>query len=96
MKGTSSSNRSSKGTISRSVIHSVESWMGGAGSVAGAEVAGTEVAGMDVAGTEVVGTEVAGMELAGTEVAGMELAGTEEEGIEERVSGSEEAWLVCC
>ena len=45
-----------------------------------------------VAGTEVVGTEVAGMEEAGTED-GMDAL---EEGIEERVSGPEEAGLVCC
>ena len=52
-----------------------------AGAVVGA-VDGA-VAGMEVAGTDEVGTEEDGMDAL-------------EEGVEERASGSEEAWLVCC
>ena len=52
------------------------------GAVDGA-VAGMEVAGTDEAGTDEVGTEEDGMDAL-------------EEGVEERASGAEEAWLVCC
>ena len=57
--------------------------MGGAGSVGCVGTVVGAVAGMKVAGTEVAGTEEDGMDAL-------------EEGVEERASGSEEAWLVCC
>ena len=41
----------------------------------------------------VAGTEEAEIEEAGTEEDGMV---AREEGVEERASGAEEAWLVCC